>query len=175
MADYSVDVHVPNPVNSNVAVANQDGQPFEVQSGVEISQKDGQPFVTDSTFHVPETVTTDSTIHIPETISTDSTFHIPEPIKTESEIDLKPVALDQCLRIKLDPLPATCVRQPYRQHIGFSWLGVEFFGIDVQGEAKSYIESAEKKPHVVSGGPRSSRSSKSHSKHSDGLRIRLGE
>ncbi|MDZ4701628.1 MAG: hypothetical protein SH809_18090 [Rhodothermales bacterium] len=171
MSDYSVDVNVPHPVTSRVEVGNKDGQPFTSASTVEVFNRDGLPYKTDSTIRVPDPIKTESTISIPEPIKTESTISIPEPIKTEStaEIDVKPVALDQCLRIRLDPVPTTCIHQPYQQHIGFSVFGVEVFGIDVQGEARSIIEGMDRKPHVLPAGPRPAPETSRH----DGPRIRL--
>ncbi|MEZ4702597.1 MAG: hypothetical protein R2834_19850 [Rhodothermales bacterium] len=145
MADYSLDVA------SHVDVANTGDKAFKTASGLEVSNKDGQPFKSDSTLRVPDPIKTESTFSIPDPIKTESTLSIPDPIKTEStaEIDLKPVALDQCLRIRLDPVPTTHLHQPYRQHIGFSLFGIEIFGIDLHGEMNAFIEGSDRKPHVV--------------------------
>ena len=165
MADYTVDLNVPHPINTVVEVANREGKPLVTESSVSVSTKDNAP------------IKTDSTLHVPEPIKTDSTLHVPEPIKTESraELDLKPVAFDQCIRIRLDPLPATCVRSPYRQHIGFTLFGIEIFGLDLDGEARSYIDGKDPAPHVIPAGPRRHHDTPHRRDETrDSVRIRLG-
>src|SRR5262245_62104995 len=79
---------------------------------------------------------------------------IKEPIKTESktDLDIKPVALDQCLNIRLGPLPPTCVRQPYRFHLGLTLFGVEVFGVSVSGESQVLVSELVTRPQVAWGG-----------------------
>jgi hypothetical protein len=93
---------------------------------------------TDSTIHSPDLIKTDSTIHSPDLIKTDSTIHIPETIKTDSksEIDLKPLAVDSCTTIKLAP---TCIEQPYSQHVSFTFMGVELFGINTSSRTDTFL------------------------------------
>jgi hypothetical protein len=129
----------------------------------------------DAKVSVPETVKTDSklTLSVPDTVKTDSKFtlSVPEPVKTETraDIDLKPLALDQCLRISLAPLPATCIRFPNEQRIGLSLFGVEIFGVSLQGESQVVVCEPQKVPHIVAGAALAP----SHAKTDGGLRIRL--
>ena len=78
----------------------------------------------------------ESTLSSVSKLSTDSKIAL-EPIVTQStaQLDLKPLALDQCLRISFGPLPPTCVRQPYQQHFGFTLFGMEIFGFILAGES----------------------------------------
>jgi len=114
-----------------------------------------QPIETALTLHVPETVKTDSkaTISVPDVVRGDAkvALSFPEPIRTESraELDLKPVALDQCLRLSLGPLPPTQVCLPNRQRIGFTLFGMEVFGVTLDGEARILVGDAPKAPHLV--------------------------
>ena len=85
---------------------------------------------------------------------------LPQPLKTESKsdittdnsnkvsVDLQPVALDLCMTTNLGKLPHGVVRQPYRQHIGFTWFGVEILGFNFTGETKVVLEDLPKRPLV---------------------------
>lgn len=88
---------------------------------------------------------------------------IPEPIRTDSQADLRsdskvdvktgialePIALDQCLRISLGPLPPTRICLPSHQHVGFSIYGMEIFGITLSGEAQVLVGQPQKQTTVV--------------------------
>lgn len=114
-----------------------------------------------------------------------SEFSIPEPIVLDAKtaIDVNPLALDQCVHVKLGPLPPTCVRQPYRQHVGFTLFGVELFGIDLCGEFQALVSPMRTPPQAAWGGAEARpRSSPHHTPEQDnenewaggGLRFRLG-
>ncbi len=83
----------------------------------------------------------------------------PEPIKlhtkseldSRAELDVKPLAVDQCLRISLGPLPPTCIRVPVQQQIGFTIFGVEIVGLRFSGETRIEICDPAKEPYVVWG------------------------
>ncbi|HEX9371563.1 MAG TPA: hypothetical protein VF897_11175 [Roseiflexaceae bacterium] len=79
---------------------------------------------------------------------------IPQPIRIESaaQLDVKPVVLDQCLNIRLGPLPPTCVRLPYQQHIGFTLFGVEIFGFNFVGESQLHVAEPPSAPQIAYGG-----------------------
>jgi hypothetical protein len=105
---------------------------------------------------------------------------IPQPIKTESaaKLDVQPLAVDQCMRISFGPLPPTCVRQPYHQHFGFTFFGVEIFGFNLEGEGKVLISDLPPKPQVLWGEqPAHQHPDKDagsvETTTADGLRIRL--
>lgn len=135
---------------------------------------------------------TKSELVIPLPIQTDSKTEliISEPIRTESkaEFDVKPLVFDQCLTIRLEPLPDTCIRQPYQQHIGITFFGIEVLGLNLVGENRIIVEEPTKKPHVVWGGERiphqearrsgvqqTALTNPQPSGTGRGLRIRLGE
>jgi hypothetical protein len=124
---------IPNPYTLQLAGVNP---PVPIDSESTIHTPDTMK--TDSTIHSPDTIKTDSTIHTPDTIKTDSTIHIPDTIKTDSksEIDLKPVAVDSCTTIKLAP---TCIEQPYSQHVSFTFMGVELFGISTSSRTDTFL------------------------------------
>ena len=82
---------------------------------------------------------------------------ITEPIRTESklsatsELDIKPVVVDQCLNLRLGPLPPTCVRQPYQLHLGLTLFGVEIFGVNLNGESQVMVSELPAKPQLAWG------------------------
>ena len=66
-----------------------------------------------------------------------------EPLKvdTGSTIDLKPIAVDSCTTIKLAPLPPIKMEQPYSQHFGFTFMGMELFGFTTTGRYETLLNS----------------------------------
>jgi len=69
-----------------------------------------------------------------------------EPLKvsTDSEIDVKPLAVDSCSTIKLAPLPPIRMEQPYSQHFGITYMGMELWGITVSGKSEMFLHSPPK-------------------------------
>lgn len=65
---------------------------------------------------------------------------------SKSEIDLKPVAIDSCQTLKLAPLPPIRVEQPYSQHFGITFMGVELWGVTVSGKSETFLHSPPKTP-----------------------------
>ncbi len=129
------------------------------------------------TLSTPKSLKTDNRTElvIPKPLKTELT--IPKPIKTESktELDVKPLIFDQCLNIRLDPLPPTCIRQPYQQHFGITVFGVEVIGFKVTGELHHIVDEKPKRPQVVWGGEAGTGTTLPQSQSKGGLRIRLGE
>lgn len=67
----------------------------------------------------------------PLTVTTDAT--------TASSIDLKPVAVDSCQTIRIAPLPPVRLEQPWSQHFGITFLGVELFGFNTSGRFETLM------------------------------------
>ncbi len=124
-----------------------------------------KPIETDTTLTLktPDTLKTDTTLTLktPDTFKTD--FESKSAIDTKSAIDLQPVAIDQCLRLSLAPLPATRICYPNRQRISLSLFGVEVFGMALEGEAKVLVGEPQRQTHIVGGDTEAPR-----------LKIRLG-
>src|SRR5687768_15609083 len=101
-SDVTVDLKGLDNVKTAVTLATPQALKLETESGVKLEQSLKSEGQLDTTSKIDLAVT--------------------QPIQTESsaELDIKPLALDQCLRISFGPLPATCVRQPYQQRIGFT-------------------------------------------------------
>ena len=70
----------------------------------------------------------------------------PLQVTTDSTIDLKPVAVDSCQTIKLGPLPPIHMRQPYSLHFGFTYMGMELFGVNVSSHSETFLNSPPKHP-----------------------------
>lgn len=132
--DVTVDVKGLNDIKSAVTLATPQPLRLETDSGVKLDQSLKSESRLDTASKVELAIT--------------------QPIKTESTagLDIKPLALDQCLRISLGPLPPTCVRQPYQQRIGFTLFGVEIFGFNLSGETQVMVTDIPAKPHVALGG-----------------------
>jgi hypothetical protein len=136
------------------------------------------------TLETPQPLKSETAIGLAVTqpIETDSKFEFstPQPLRAESkaELDVKPLAIDQCLRISLAPLPPTCIRFPIHQQIGLTLFGIELIGLRFSGESQVLICDAPKDPHIawgeVSAASRPERPDDALLPVSDGLRIRLG-
>lgn len=105
-----------------------------------IHVKELAPIDVNSTIKVPDPIVTKS--------SSDSDAKLDlkvEPLSvssdSKSEIDLKPVAVDSCQTIKLAPLPPSRIEQPYHQHFGFTFMGVELFGFNTSGSYQTLLNT----------------------------------
>jgi hypothetical protein len=103
---------------------------------------------------------------------------IPQPIRLEgtAEVDIKPLVLDQCLNIRLSPLPPTCIRLPYQQHIGLTLFGVEVIGFNLAGEAQVLVSDLPSKPQIAWGGEQAAaQPAYAPAETAGGVHIRLSE
>ena len=141
MADYSVEVDHAGAMSVTAGLLGLDGMDTTVHVPETVR--------TEATVHVPETVRTDATVHVPGTVRTDATVHVPEPVNVASTVDVRPLAVDQCLRIQLAPLPPTRVRTPWEQRFALRVLGVEWFSATISGESSTYVEPAPRHPVVA--------------------------
>ncbi len=108
-----------------------------------------------------------------------------EPVKAEvdsnSVIDLKPVAVDSCQTIKLAPLPPICIDQPYSQHFGFTFMGMELWGFSISGKSEMRLHSPGKPQHYSTSMPghhasnKESEEEQSSVRPRSGLRVRLSK
>jgi hypothetical protein len=119
--DVDIDKIPPVTVNSNLAVT--------------------QPIVSQSTSNA----TTNSTANVDlklEPLSMDLKI---EPLSVSSDskslVDLKPVVVDSCQTIRLAPLPPIHMEQPYSQHFGFTYMGMELFGFTMSGTSEVRLHS----------------------------------
>ena len=62
-------------------------------------------------------------------------------------VDLKPVALDVCLKTSSE-LPQGQICQPFSFHLGVTWFGMEIFGLNFGGESRIVMQDLPKKPAI---------------------------
>src|SRR5882757_5062561 len=98
------------------------------------------PINVNSTLAVTEPIVTQSTSN------SDSKVDLKiEPLSVTSDstsvIDLKPVAVDSCQTIKIAPLPPIRMEQPYSQHFGFTYMGMELFGFTTSGRYETLLNN----------------------------------
>ena len=158
----------------------------------------------------PVTVDADSTVEIvglndikvtarlePTPLKTESKqeFILPQPLKSETRfdtksesdsrnalsVDLKPVAMDVCLNTS-SSLPKGQICQPFNFHVGMTWFGMEFFGLNFGGETRTVLQDLPKKPAIdwpaqqnatPTGEPNTARGTSGVSASSRGVRVRI--
>src|SRR3954452_16872621 len=76
-----------------------------------------------------------------------------DPIRTDanSTLDLKPVAMDVCVRTSQPPTPPPPICEPYHHRIGLTMFGVELFGVAWSGDSQTIVEDRRSRPSVVCG------------------------
>ncbi|HRN60955.1 MAG TPA: hypothetical protein PLF73_00640 [Luteimonas sp.] len=121
---------IPDPWDFNFKFGN-DGSTIHVDSDLDnIRIKEIGPITTTST------VNSDTKLGLkiePLDVTSNST--------TASSVDLKPVVVDSCQTIKIAPLPPMRMEQPYSQHFGFVFMGVELFGFNTSGSYETLLNN----------------------------------
>jgi hypothetical protein len=136
MADYSINTNLSGAVNSDVTadvtstLAGLDGMNLTLAGG------------TTTTLAGENTVNTDSKVTLAPVTTTSK-------LDSASVIDLRPVALDSCVRLELAPPPATEVCTPYEQQWSWSVLGLELFAVTVRGSTSTHVRPARTDPVVI--------------------------
>src|SRR4051794_8154182 len=76
-----------------------------------------------------------------------------DPIRTDanSTLDLKPVAMDVCLRTGQASIPPTHICEPYHHRIGLTLLGIELFGLAWSGDSQTIVDDRRSRPAEVFG------------------------
>jgi hypothetical protein len=86
---------------------------------------------------------------------------LPQPLKSETRldtksesdsrnalsVDLKPVVMDLCLNTS-SALPQGQICQPFNFHLGLTWFGMEFFGLNFGGESRTVLQDLPKRAAV---------------------------
>jgi hypothetical protein len=150
MADYTIDSTVfgGNTFSSDVTadvtstLTGLDDMKLTLAGGTTNTNNGENTVHSDATITL-EPVTTTSTVNT--TSSLDSTSNV----ATTSSVDLKPVAVDTCVRLELGPPPATEVCTPYEQTWGWSVLGLELFALTVRGSSTTHIRPEHHGPVVI--------------------------
>lgn len=103
--------------------------PFKTESRQELVM--AQPFKTETKL--------DTTSKIDTTSKSDGTNAV--------SVDLKPIAMDVCLNTS-SKLPQGQICQPFSFHLGFTWFGMETFGVTLGGESRIVMQDLPKKPSI---------------------------
>ena len=108
-----------------------------------------------------------------------------EPLKVSSDstsqIDVKPLAIDSCQTLKLAPLPPIKMEQPYSQHFGVTFMGMELWGFNISGKSETFLHSPPKQRHFSveipepgdCGGDLPEKTNPAFSRPPSGLRVRV--
>jgi hypothetical protein len=178
-----IDVHydpitvVNDPITVAVSGLNDINCTTELSIPAPIQTKGTVEFDSTSTVKTENkaTVTTDSKL------TTDGKIEVvvPEPVAVETSaiIDVKPVALDQCLTLRIDELPKTLVHQPYQHRFGLSFFGIEVLGLSLRGQWETYVNEKKGNAFVAWGGAdvkSENRGSHGPAESRGEVRIRLG-
>ena len=155
MADYTIDTTVfgGNTFSSDVtadvtsSLTGLDDMKLTLAGGTTNTNNGENTVHSDATITL-EPVTTTSTVNTTSSIETSSDVTSNSNVATTSSVDLKPVAVDTCVRLELGPPPATEVCTPYETTWGWSVLGLELFALTVRGSSTTHIRP-EHHGHVV--------------------------
>jgi hypothetical protein len=124
-----------------------DGSTISVDADLDdIHIKEIAPVTVNSNIAVTKPIVTDSTS------KSDANVNLKvDPLKISSDstsaIDIKPLAIDSCQTLKLAPLPPIKVEQPYSQHFGITFMGIELFGFNSSGKSEVFLHSPPKPHH----------------------------
>jgi hypothetical protein len=150
MADYTIDTTVfgGNTLSSDVTadvtstLTGLDDMNLTLAGGTTNTNNGENTVHGDATLTL-EPVTTTSTVNTTARVDSDSS------VATTSSVDLKPVAVDTCVRLEIGPPPATEVCTPYEQQWAWSLLGLELFAITVRGSTTTHIRPEHHGPVVI--------------------------
>lgn len=142
MPTYTVKTSVQGPVKSDVTadvtstLAGLDDMKLTLDGG------------TTTTLAGENTVHSDAKLTL-DPVKTTSSLDSRSSVESTSSVDLKPVAVDSCVRLELAPPPATEVSTPYEQQWSWSVLGLELFAITVRGSTSTHIRPEHHGPVVI--------------------------
>jgi hypothetical protein len=192
MADESAEI----TLNSNSSNQIELVQPFKVESDSSTNNTNAATIevkplaqTSEQTIEVkPLAQTSDQTVELkPVKVDSRQEVALTDPIRTDSSstLDVKPVALDVCLRTGQASLPPTHVCEPYQHKVAFTLMGIEVFGLAWSGESQTIVEDRPGRPVVAWGAVTSTPPAKhighggdhpaphAHDGGGGGLRIRL--
>ena len=156
MADYTIDTTVfgGNTFSSDVtadvtsSLTGLDAMKLTLAGGTTNTNNGENTLHSDARITL-EPVTTTSTVNTTSSLESSSDVTSNSNVATTSSLDLKPVAVDTCVRLELGPPPATEVCTPYEQTWGWSVLGLELFALTVRGSATAHIRPEHHGPVVI--------------------------
>jgi hypothetical protein len=167
MSSSTVNVNIPSGQALPITIGG-DGMPIGTDVEIKLDPI-ALKLDQDSKLSTDSKVSTDSKLSADSKVSTDSKLSADSKILSDSksEIDLKPVAMDSCTTLKLAPLPPVCLEQPYSQHFGVTFMGIELWGFNISGKSQTFLNSPS------NCGEREHRPNPPVSRPASGLRVRL--
>lgn len=144
MADYSIDTTIYGGSTISSAVDADVTSTLTGLDDMKLALSGG----TTTTLAGENTVHTDSAVTLAP-VTTSSTVSSDASVTTTSTLDVKPVAVDACVRLELGLLPPTTVCTPYEQTWGWSVLGLELFSLTVRGSTTTHVRPERPAPVVV--------------------------
>lgn len=142
MPTYRIKTSVQGPVKSDVSadvtstLAGLDDMRLTLDGG------------TTTTLAGENTVHSDAKLTL-DPVQTTSSLDSRSSVESTSSVDLKPVAVDSCIRLELAPPPATELCTPYEQQWSWSVLGLELFAVTVRGSTSTHIRPEHHGPVVI--------------------------
>jgi hypothetical protein len=142
-------VSIPNPWTIKVG---SDGSTIHVDSDLDnIHLKEIAPVTVNSNVAVTQPIVSDATSKVDLKVEPLNVDLKVEPLKVSSDstsaIDVKPLAIDSCQTLKLAPLPPIKMEQPYSQHFGITFMGMELWGLNISGRSETLLHSPPKPRH----------------------------
>lgn len=146
MATYSIDTALSGSVNSDVTadVTSQLGG----LDNMKLTLAGDNTVHTDSSVALAP-VTTTSTVESTSRLDSTSAVDTTSKVDSAAVVDLRPVAVDSCVRLELAPPPATEVSTPYEQQWSWSVLGLEVFAVTVRGRTSTHVRPVPGGPVVI--------------------------
>jgi len=151
MADFSVDSNVHGgpigPVTGSVLadvtseLTGVDNMKLTLAGGTTTTLA-GENTVNSNATLTLAPVTSASTIDLRPVTTTSA-------VDTNASLDLKPVAVDSCVRLELAPPPATAISTPYETTWSLSVLGLELFALSVSGRTSTHVRPERPDPLVI--------------------------
>jgi hypothetical protein len=191
MADESAEI----TLNNNNSARFELVQPFKAETVSTANSTSGQTLdvkpLSQTVEVKPLSQTSSQTLDLrPVNVDNRQEIAVTDPIRTDatSTLDLKPLALDVCLRTGEASIPPTHVCEPYHHRIGLTLLGIELFGVVWSGQHQRIVDDrrshpatvwghVEHAPRMEIGLPHGSPPERAHHGHgggrAGGLRIRL--
>jgi len=174
MSSSTVNLNVPSGQPLPITIGS-DGSTINTDIEVKLDPIDVkiEPLSADIKLE-PLQISTDSKATTDSKVASDSKVFS----DSKSQIDLKPVAMDTCTTLKFAPLPPVCLEQPYSQHFGITFMGIELWGFNVSGKSETFLHSPPKSrcheiPEPYGCGEQDHRSNPSVSRPPSGLRVRV--
>lgn len=171
----TVNIDIPSGSQLPIIIGS-DGSTINTDTEIKIDPIKIEPLQlsTDSKLSSDSKLSTDSKVSSDSKVFSDSKAFS----DSRSEVDLKPVAVDSCTTLKLAPLPPVCMEQPYSQHFGITFMGIELWGFNISGKSETFLHSPSQSqcheaPNPHGCGESDHRPNPTVSRPSSGLRVRV--